>query len=1511
MAQFRDIAVNPADPTQRMLLYSNGFIESRGGAPTVEQWVYSVNETYQYKAPLSSGSSFARIQVTDWITPSGYTLDWYGFIYPWGSAVAVAGQTPPVTGGPEYLFGSGGGVSLPTFGFAADFMMDPANSGKGYFMTYDGDVHAVGTGVTAVPHYPIVGGGAVATRFVMDFASKRYWILDNFGRIWGWTGTTWSGPSIGGAASWGGVQPFNGVVWGRVGVGLALYDVSSITGAKGWMLDEFGRVYPVGGAQYPYGFNFTPSYQGWEDLAIIDDGTGANPLRLVVVSKEGREYEFVVSTPPTVAIGTPVLGSTVTTSTRPFVQWQYSDPEGDAQAAWDVRVFDSATYLLGAVSEVQRITITGTPTGGTFTVSFGGFTTTAIAYNASAATVQAALEALPSIGTGNVLCAGGALPGAFVSCTFRGALAGRNVAQMTATGSFTGGSSPAVAITTTTAGVDTDPTARTPVWSATGTGQYDNRVQIGVDLPNGTYRAYMRVQDTAGLWSAWSYTQWTEAVVAPATPIISATPLGGLEGIQLDIAGAAQQNVVEWYEKTGVIQGALSAHTTTAQGYSFGTHAVADWSWDGEDQSFFFSTMTSDGTLIIPGQPATFSAFSPTGTALQYARGNPPDELETVIIPTTAGVTHPMSTTIGTNVVGGADFEDSTTWYDPDGVEHVVMTVGRQYNDWNLALGVYPCLVVLTRDPATGKWEYDPVLSRTAEQLRASNPTAAANIYTTSTPGAGGGGSVTLARQLVELRVLPKSGHLVIAHYDDRAGSGFNSGAISVVGDTGDGRGLRLLATFLIPNIDWPLGHRVQGRARSPRPNPTSPLNDERFILGYDVLDGNANAHVAGVYLDGATNSCVTTPDSASWTIAGVHRGVCRVRCADYTPAADSMLFGQWEITGNNRAWALFLNATGELSFRASSAGTTANINQTTNSAANGNVSAALTDGVGYWLGFEYDTVGGTLKFYKAADAETMPTIWTGWTQIGTNVAAGAITYFNAAVALSIGATSGFFNSRLTGWVRQVRVYDDGALVADPNFGPTGSPAAVADAATYTDSLGLVWTMRGTAFIAATTAFYVNEFSYNDSTHTITAKCQPFWSGVGGHSGHEQAQFDELGNLLLSGTFQGVFNGQVSIFEADSAGGHLYDAWTPSGAWLTGDGSTTYEWGRVIAPSQSAGGAVGAHTSGFAWDNVNKVAYYPTGTTGMLAIQRSGSSAPYTWTDRGASTLYETDATANAHLMRPVIDYGRGVAWLPVGQGYPGAYPPTPPLNLTRNSLIGVRLNYWTSPGALSALPAGTKFGIQYHDASDDPDVWQWVRDAFDIVPDANGAATWVDSEARFGELRQYRAISYLYDASIDAWVGNVWSPVASATLGPRDVWALTNPFDVTQGAEVSVAKFEPSRAVKAGRFYPVNAEEPIVISDGRPKAPEFDLELWLKTHDDRLAVDEMIDADQVLLLRDPFGEEFYCKAYNDITEPIVRAAPTADEVTGIRDFRTITIPMQTVKRPTAGPSFGPFADVS
>ncbi|MCM6777930.1 hypothetical protein NDR87_31470 [Nocardia sp. CDC159] len=102
-----------------------------------------------------------------------------------------------------------------------------------------------------------------------------------------------------------------------------------------------------------------------------------------------------------------------------------------------------------ASNEIQTVALTGSPTGGTFTLTFSGQTTANIAYNAAAAAVESALEALSTIGTGNIAVTGSG-PWA---CEFVGDLAGVNQPLMTGSGAgLTGGTSPSVTVTETQAG---------------------------------------------------------------------------------------------------------------------------------------------------------------------------------------------------------------------------------------------------------------------------------------------------------------------------------------------------------------------------------------------------------------------------------------------------------------------------------------------------------------------------------------------------------------------------------------------------------------------------------------------------------------------------------------------------------------------------------------------------------------------------------------------------------------------------------------------------------------------------------------------------------------------------------------------------------------------------------------------------------------------------------------------------------------------------------------------------
>lgn len=101
-----------------------------------------------------------------------------------------------------------------------------------------------------------------------------------------------------------------------------------------------------------------------------------------------------------------------------------------------------------AVSEVQTIPAHDAESG-TFTLSFGGQTTGDLDWDSTAAEIETALEALSSIGTGNVTATGGPLNTTAVVVTFGGALANSAVGPISADDAdLVGGTIGAVAQTT-------------------------------------------------------------------------------------------------------------------------------------------------------------------------------------------------------------------------------------------------------------------------------------------------------------------------------------------------------------------------------------------------------------------------------------------------------------------------------------------------------------------------------------------------------------------------------------------------------------------------------------------------------------------------------------------------------------------------------------------------------------------------------------------------------------------------------------------------------------------------------------------------------------------------------------------------------------------------------------------------------------------------------------------------------------------------------------------------------
>ena len=266
------------------------------------------------------------------------------------------------------------------------------------------------------------------------------------------------------------------------------------------------------------GFDFAPTgmvtWPPQAQLTPFSGIAGTFPLRVVVTG--GYAYVFRDSHVVKYALSSG-------TSTWPIVEihwlgdgYQYT---GGSIAVYDgamyvpVRsyvggghqVFQRRTTLSVTTAEVQTIAISGTPTGGTYTITFNdGFgaarTTAAIAFNATSAAVQAALRLLGGLELVTVAQSGSS-PNFTHTVTMTGAPSAAGTTsppQFTSASSLTGGA-PVITHATTTPGVgdrwDLGPAARTAqafaVQGAALVRGVDNVVSLALTDPM-----------TAGNWGA-------------------------------------------------------------------------------------------------------------------------------------------------------------------------------------------------------------------------------------------------------------------------------------------------------------------------------------------------------------------------------------------------------------------------------------------------------------------------------------------------------------------------------------------------------------------------------------------------------------------------------------------------------------------------------------------------------------------------------------------------------------------------------------------------------------------------------------------------------------------------------------------------------------------------------------------------------------------------------------------------------------------------------------------------
>lgn len=106
-----------------------------------------------------------------------------------------------------------------------------------------------------------------------------------------------------------------------------------------------------------------------------------------------------------------------------------------------------------AANEVQTVQITGSPSGGSFILSFNGFYTSALPYNITAAALATALQTLPSVTTNTPANVAVSQNAQTYTITFQNQLGSFDQPQLVlVANSLTGGVTPNVIISTTTPG---------------------------------------------------------------------------------------------------------------------------------------------------------------------------------------------------------------------------------------------------------------------------------------------------------------------------------------------------------------------------------------------------------------------------------------------------------------------------------------------------------------------------------------------------------------------------------------------------------------------------------------------------------------------------------------------------------------------------------------------------------------------------------------------------------------------------------------------------------------------------------------------------------------------------------------------------------------------------------------------------------------------------------------------------------------------------------------------------
>lgn len=272
-------------------------------------------------------------------------------------------------------------------------------------------------------------------------------------------------------------------------------------------------------------------------------------IKAEVFGGEGLVFSNVVSG-TTLPVASPSVLSVDSASSVSFTSAHVSGevegvegPDPAFESSCRFEYVSDAEY--GSRDEVQEMTVRAT--GGTYQLYFEGNSTEPIAYDASAATVQSALEGLGAVGAGNVSVSGG--PGDATgdnpyTIAFQGSLAATAVGQMFAFGSLEPGGQSGVEIQTVVDGHPEEEFARAestpcnvnPVTSAGATAVEADLTGLEAGT---TYHLRLAISNLGGGDSE-EASNFTTSAVAPPT-VLGVDDAGNVLYTQADVSGEIER----------------------------------------------------------------------------------------------------------------------------------------------------------------------------------------------------------------------------------------------------------------------------------------------------------------------------------------------------------------------------------------------------------------------------------------------------------------------------------------------------------------------------------------------------------------------------------------------------------------------------------------------------------------------------------------------------------------------------------------------------------------------------------------------------------------------------------------------------------------------------------------------------------------------------------------------------------------------------------------------------------